>query len=314
MPIKSVYIFRIFVLTLFLVSFKVTFSQSGNIRIYIDQVEYNDSIPFEARLYSSDSLLIYKCNIYEVGSVKIDSIIPGNYYLDVYRAGLQQLTIHHLIVKKDSITDLVIDFSSITHRYTLLLNGNKKSVDVSSGVPNFAFTFQTYQPGFSSQKEIVNSIYDFGVKFTPLYYPSKYYGIGANLGSNIGFCKLQKDKVKLFTDTFNVEKYFCWKIFAGINNRFVFVQPKVHKLMRPCFLDLGIGYNFPFIYRYAGVNRDYKRVKGFISNLNDFSVTTRLGFGILAFTASYRITNDLKKAYYNVPRLMFGIDLIIPHD
>ena len=73
-------------------------------------------------------------------------------------------------------------------------------------------------------------------------------------------------------------------------------------------------YNFPFIYRYAGVNRDYKRVKGFISNLNDFSVTTRLGFGILAFTASYRITNDLKKAYYNVPRLMFGIDLIIPHD
>lgn len=314
MTIKSVTIFRVFILILFLVSFKATFSQSGNIRIYIEQVEYNDSIPFEARLYSSDSLLIYKCNIYDVGSVKIDSIMPGNYYLDIYRAGTRQLTIHRLVVKKDSITDLGIDFQSITHRYALLQNGKNLEANISSGIPNTAFTFQTYQPGFTSDKGIVNSIYDFGIKFTPLYYPSKYYGIGANIGSNIGFCRLQKDKLKLFTDTFNVEKYFYWKIFAGLNNRFVFVQPKVHKVFRPCFLDLGIGYNFPFIYRYVGVTRDSKRIKGFISNLNDFSVTARLGFGFLAFTSSYRITNDLKKTYYNVPRLMFGIDLIIPND
>jgi len=314
MPIKSVNIFRVFVLMLFLVSYQRVYSQYGNIRIDIMQVDNIDSIPFEARLYSIDSSLIYKCNVYDIGAVSIDSIKPGNYYLDINRAGLRGLTIHQIIVKQDSVTDIGVDFSSIMHRYRLLPKEGKLQVDVASGVPNFAFTFQTYQSGFSSQKEIMNNIYDVGIKFTPLYHPSKHYGIGANIGSNIGFCKLQRDKLKLFTDTFDVEKYFYWKIFAGLNNRFVFVQPKARKIFRPCFLDLGIGYNLPIVYRYVAVNSDSKRVKGFISNLNDFSVTARLGFGFLSFTSSYRITDDLKKAYYNVPRLMFGIDLIIPND
>ena len=316
MPIKSVNVFRVFVLILLLVSFKSTFAQFGNIKLDVNRADESDSNPYELRVYQMDSILIYKQNIFYADVIHIDSVQSGVYDVLIFKLGKKHLTLHSIIVKPDSVTFLSLDLFTIGGNIYNKINADEKAPNnhETSSAPNFAFTIQTYQPGFTSDKEIVNSVYDLGIKFTPLYNPSKYYGVGANFGSNFGFCDLQKDKILAFADTFNVERYFYWKIFAGFNNRMVFVQPKENKSMRPCFLDFGIGYNFPFIYRYVGLNRDSKKIRGFISDLNDFSVTTRLGFGFLSFTASYRITNDLKKAYQDIPRLMVGLDFIIPND
>lgn len=279
------------------------------------QVEFVDSIPFEARLFSFDNSLIYKCNMYNESIIFIDSIKQGDYFMEIYRLGVKGLTIHQITVKADSVTNLGVDLSGIKHEFKIIPNRKRtRNIDASSDAPSFAFSLQTYQPGMSSQKEIVNSIYALGIRVTPLYHPSKYYGIGAHLGSNIGFCSLQKDKVNMFKDTFDLERYFYWKVSIALNNRFVFVQPKEGSDLRPCFLDLSIGYNLPITYRYTGAKKESKSVSRYITNFNDFSAMARLGFGFLSFTAEYRLTNDFKSKFPNVPPLMLGLDFIIPND
>jgi hypothetical protein len=279
------------------------------------QVEFIDSIPFEARLFSFDNSLIYKCSMYDESVIFIDSIEQGDYFMEIYRLGVKGLTIHHIIVKTDNVTTVGVDLSSIRQEYKVIKNNKIRTrVDTSFDAPNFAFSLQTYQPGFSPQKEIVNSIYALGFRVTPLYHPSKYYGIGAHIGSNIGFCSLQKDKVNMFRDTFDIERYFYWKILVALNNRFVFVQSKEGNYLRPCFLDLSIGYNLPITYRYTGAKKESKSVSRYITNFNDFSAMARIGFGFLSFTAEYRLTNDFKSKFPNVPPLMFGLDFIIPND
>lgn len=311
---KSRCLFHFLILILFIVSFKRTYSQYGNIRLDVMQVEFIDSIPFEARLFSIDNLLIYKCNLYDESTIFIDSIKQGYYFMEIYRLGVKGLTIHHINIKADSVTTVGVDLSGIRQEYKVIRNSKRINIDTSSDGPNFAFSLQTYQPGFSSQKEIVNSIYALGFRVTPLYRPSKYYGIGAHIGSNMGFCSLQKDKVKMFKDTFDLERYFYWKVSVALNNRFVFVQPKEGNYLRPCFLDLSIGYNLPVTYRYTGAKKESKSVSRYITNFNDFSAMARLGFGFLSFTAEYRLTNDFKSKFPNVPPLMFGLDFILPND
>lgn len=306
-------IFRFLFLILFILSSERVCAQFGNIKLDIYSLESDDSRPLEIRIFRNDSVLIYKKNVYYDDIVQIDSINRGTYDILISKSSKRFLTLHNVVVKADSVTFLSVDLESL-ESVSSKISKDIGNSNASSSSPNFAFSMQTYQSGFSSRKQIVNSIYTIGIKFTPMKLLSKHYGIGANIGSNVGFCNLQKDKVQLFLDTFDVERYFYWKIFAGFNNRFVFVQAKDSKSLRPCFLDLGLGYNFPFIYRYVAVNRESKRIKGFISNLNDFSVTARMGFGFLAFTGSYRIANDLKGIYQTTPRIMFGVDFIIPND
>lgn len=315
MIIKSKFLFRFFVWILFIVSFKRSYSQYGNIRLDVMQVEFVDSIPFEARLYSADNSLIYKCNMYDESIIFIDSIKQGDYFMEIFRLGVKGLTVHHINVRADYVTNVGVDLSSIRQEYKVIRNNKIKTrADTSSDVPNFAFSLQTYQPGMSSQKEIVNNIYALGFRVTPLYHSSKYYGIGAHIGSNIGFCSLQKNKVNMFKDTFDLERYFYWKVSVALNNRFVFVQPKEGNDLRPCFLDLSIGYNLPITYRYTGAKKESKSVSRYITNFHDFSAMARLGFGFLSFTAEYRLTNDFKSKFPNVPPFMLGLDFIIPND
>ena len=149
-----------------------------------------------------------------------------------------------------------------------------------------------------------------GFKGSPKYYVSNFYAIGANIGSSIAFCDLQQNKIQAFADTFSMERFFYWKLSVAYNNRFVFIKAKERSAFRPCFLDLSIGYNLPLAYRYVGIKKETKSVVRHIANFNDFSAMARLGFGVMAITAEYRLTNNIKPQYGTVPNLMFGLEII----
>ena len=302
-------------LILFFILVSHSYAQKGRIHLIGGDNPFNDSIPVEIKLYYENGDLIYKNKIdnYSTDNFFIDSLAPGRYNVNVDVEGKTALTYYNVKVVADKSVTIQLFLSDLSYKQTSLMIEKEGAITKGSTNTAASLFIQTYQPGLSDKKESVNSIYAIGIRGTPMYYASKFYGIGAHIGTTLGYCNLQKDKMLAFKDTFNFEHYFFWKFAVALNNRFVFVKAKEGIDLRPCFLDLSIGYNLPIVFRYAGIKRESKVVQRNITNFNDFSAMARLAFGVLCFSAEYRLTNNIKPAFVSVPNLMLGIEIIIPN-
>ena len=298
----------IFLLFLSLCSLN-TYSQQGKIRLNLNDNYFNDTIPLDIRLYRKNDELIYRAKINNESTVYIDSLKPDNYILKVYIRGKQGLTYHNVKVIADSLTILECPLSSLNPELISIEEEYSKKREGPEA--ELSFFCQTFQPQLSPKKEFVESAYVFGMRVSPIYYPSKQYGIGSHIGTSFGFNNLKKGEFSLFPYSFKHERYYSWKFFVAFNNRFVFKQPS-EKNHQPWFLDISLGYNFPLIYRYVAIEGSSKQMIRSISNYKDFSAMARLAFGFISFNAEYRLTNSLKTIFPEVPHLILGIDFIIP--
>lgn len=305
---------RIFAFIFFLVGSTFSLAQTGSLHVIVSTLDYQDSIVQEVGLFiEENNELVYKQRLTdETINVEINDLAIGTYNLKLYRSGVLIQTTHALKVVKDSICEITLN--PVDLRYynpnknkhgRLLINGGENPA-------NFAFCAQFFQPLTSDANKNITSINSFGFKVSPLLNVAKFYNVGITMGLNMGFCRLQRNKINAFADTFIIERYSYLKMPIGLTNRFIFKQPKETKIFTPIFLDLNVSYNLPFMYRYVGVDVHTKSIKRYITNFNDFSVSTRLGFGVLAFTAEYKFTNYIKSPYLDVPKLILGIDLIFP--
>jgi hypothetical protein len=299
---KIFFLFLLFTIN----SIKPLVAQTGSLIIEGDQ-QTGITIHSDIKLYTLTDELVYKKSIVvDDIRIRIDSLAIGLYNLKVFKEGALSSIYYNVKISTDTITEF--HCASLDHepdQYPIKKYDNKKG-------PTIALFLQTFQSPLSSQKENVQSTYAIGIRVTPLHYLSKNYGIGAHIASSLGINNLEKGKFTGFTDVFSRERYTYWKLSVAFVNRIVFKQASKTKVDLPWFLDVGIGYNLPIMYRYVGIKDDKKEINRYVSNYNDFSAIARLGFGVLSFTAEYRFTNNIKTIYPSVPQLMLGIDIILP--
>jgi hypothetical protein len=319
MDLNTRFVLKNILLGIFLFCIGNSFAQTGAIKIEIQNDDYDDTIPVDIRLYNTSDELIYKSNVNDEYTMSIDSIKAGSYTLKVFCKGIPGLIYNDVRVRADSIINFTCDLSNLDPVPSAI--NNKIKPFKENNPHNFISLFsQTFQPPFSSQKEIVENAYSHGIGFSQLWYLSNHYGLGEQVSASLGYERLERDQLKIFTGTFRKERYFNAKLSAAFVSRLVF---KTHSLAHVttngendnfAFIDLSFAYNFPVIYRYEAIAGYSKQTVTRITKYNDFSVKARLGLGVISLSAEFTLFDMIKSGFPETPRLMAGIEFLFPTD
>lgn len=136
----------------------------------------------------------------------------------------------------------------------------------------------------------------------------KFAEIGQQFGSNMNYTYFNESK-SLYPDVVKeTEKYYYWNLSYMIFLRATLYNN--HKKRKGLFIDGGISYNFPLLFRHVLVKENTKTVTKKIHHYNDFSAVCKLGYQPVALTFEYRLTNFLDKKFPEQPKMKLGISFI----
>lgn len=136
----------------------------------------------------------------------------------------------------------------------------------------------------------------------------KYLEMGQQFGSSMSYTYFNESKSLRPSFDKETEKYYYWSLNYMIFLRSTFYDNS--KKRKGLFMDAGISYNFPLLFRHVLVKGDTKTITKKIHHYNDFSAIFKLGFEPIAFTFEYRLTNFLDKFYPEQPKMKAGISFI----
>jgi hypothetical protein len=111
----------------------------------------------------------------------------------------------------------------------------------------------------------------------------------------------------------NLEKQRYVEVGTGLKTFIHYDFRKVKNVRRNIFCDLGFGYYLPYSFDYKGFETKdgYSGIQG-IRKYNDFRTFLRFGYRHYALVASYRFTDIMKNNFPEPPKLVIGIELLLP--
>ncbi len=187
----------------------------------------------------------------------------------------------------------------------------KDIIDSNTTFNDFGYALLSLSTGNSSinaDNEIFSAYNQFGFQIGGTSSIINYLKIGQQFGSSMNYTYFNESKSLYPNFVKDTEKYYYWNL-----NYMVFLRATFYnnsKRSRGLFMDGGISYNFPLLFRHVLVKGDTKTVTKKIHHYNDFSAVFRLGFAPVAFTFEYRLTNFLDTFYPEQPKMKAGISFI----
>jgi|GEM_PF-2937268 len=168
--------------------------------------------------------------------------------------------------------------------------------------------FSTGNNFINPDNEIFSGYNQFGFQIGGTSSLFRFAKIGQQFGSNMNYTYFNESKSLAPNFDKDTEKYYYWNLSYMIFLRATFYNN--YKKNKGLFLDGGISYNFPLLFRYVLVKGDTKTVTKKIHHYNDFSAIFRLGYQPIAFTFEYRLTNFLDKNFPEQPKMKVGVSFI----
>lgn len=184
------------------------------------------------------------------------------------------------------ITDVtkeeMADFTVISIAYNPFLESFNSKYKSSFNFSIYAFEY----------KWKLNKIQQLGLRYSLLDFA--WYKYGDNFSSTV-FPNIK-------------ERYFSFSASAFIYNRFIISKQK-ETGKRGLFLDLGVGYRLPYIFRYSYFpDKNTKTTYKKIIKYNDAELFGRIGYGSIAIYGTYRFFDMMKGIYFEPPRFTIGIE------
>jgi len=301
MTAKSISIGRKVLITIpLLLSFLLSsYGQQVSFISYQDHYPVNDSI--WCSFYQGDSLISSPCYFKE-DSINFNNLKPGSYSFHMYVNDTLRLSYPGIILKeglhKTIYVHDYVDFDdSITTEYY---------PDDAFGIFRFKFS----PASFSVAPEIA-ALYEFEAGYGGAFYPGKNrrLGFGGGYLFSLRYVDFTKNGLSDHDDPF-MERYFNVNLGWYLHTRLV---PFRRKDKSPgLILDIGAKYNFPLYFRHAYRVDNRKYHRQWIHQYKDLSayadIIINQKFGL---SAEYRLSDYLKAGYPELPRWVFGINLMI---
>jgi len=289
---KLIYIFITLIASLLTIK---TYSQTGKLGITVsDDIEegtiqllLNNVLIDEYQLDSSEEEFMKTLNVgsYELTLITEDSV----------KQSLSNVQI------KESLTTIVYFYPSYISYY------DPNDTNITSRFISYAH-FLTGN-NFINNNDNFNSYYDFGFKKGSLNVLTKNISIGGQIGSSMNYTYFNKSHSLSPLTEFDSEKYYYWNLNFTLLTRLTSFDYKRYGTYGP-YLDLGITYNFPLLFRHVITEDNTKTSTKRIHNYKDFSAITRLGHSAFALTFEYRLTNFLKEDYPEQPKIKLGLSIL----
>lgn len=235
------------------------------------------------------------------GYFEFDSLVPGKHNLQIRRESyktrhmLIEITDHSItedvkIYRKGSPVDLAVEdlaFADIQHMgfaWTFYNPPHRSKSELFSSSVKFEL--------FSAYKAKISNVNQVGIEISPLSLVWHQFDT-----DNQGGTELKEN-----------EKYFGAYFTLGVFHRLILSKRK-KKGTLGSFLDLGIAYELPYLFRYSYLTgTNHKHLLKNIHKRNEFSTCLRLGFDIFSLKASYRLSNIMKAGYLSPPKLKIGVE------
>jgi hypothetical protein len=288
---KLIYIFFTLITSLSTVS---AYSQTGKLDISVSYYIENVTI----QLFQNDVLIDeYQLDSYEDEFVKTLNV--GSYKLTLITEDSASQTLSNVLIKESLTTDVYFSLPDISY-----YNPNDTNI-TSRLIPSAHFLIGN---NFINNNDNFNTYYDFGFKQGGVNVLTKHLSLGWQIGSSMNYTYFNKSHSLSSLTEFDNEKYYYWNLNFTLLSRLTTFDYKRNGNQGP-YLDLGISYNFPLLFRHVITEDNTKISTKRIHNYNDFSTTARLGYSMFALTLEYRLTNFLKENYPEQPKIKIGLSI-----
>ncbi len=288
---KLIYIFITLIASFTTIS---TYAQTGKLEINVNNYIENVTI----QLFQNDVLVDeYQLDFYDYEFVKTLNV--GSYKLTLITEDSVKQTLKNVLIKESLTTDVYFSLPDVSY-----YNPNDTNI-TSRSITSAHFLIGN---NFINNNDIFNTYYDFGFKHGAVDILTKHISIGGQIGSSMNYTYFNKSHSLSPLTEFDNEKYYYWNLNFTLLSRLTTFDYKRYGTKGP-YLDLGISYNFPLLFRHIITEDNTKISTKRIHNYNDFSTTARLGYSMFALTLEYRLTNFLKEDYPEQPKIKIGLSI-----
>ncbi|MBM77625.1 MAG: hypothetical protein CL846_04025 [Crocinitomicaceae bacterium] len=166
------------------------------------------------------------------------------------------------------------------------------------------FGFGNYIP--SSGNEIINSHFVYELNVKSLYVVNSFYSLGFNVGMGYSNSVFDENQTISLTGLHEKESYNYLFSNVAFVNRFTFYDNTNYD-NNGFFMDLGINYSLPILFRHNTRDGNFKTVENKIHKFNDVQGICRIGYKGISLYANYRIFDIVKNNYPSLPKFVFGI-------
>tara|TARA_B100000963_G_scaffold249756_1_gene218747 strand:+ start:211 stop:1131 length:921 start_codon:yes stop_codon:yes gene_type:complete len=164
--------------------------------------------------------------------------------------------------------------------------------------------FGNYIP-FNSN-EIINSHFIYELNVKSLYVVNSFYSLGFNVGMGYSSSVFDENQTISLTGLHEKESYNYLFSNVAFVNRFSFYDNTNYD-NNGFFMDLGINYSLPILFRHATRDGNFKTVENKIHKFNDLQGLCRVGYKGISLYVNYRIFEIVKNNYPSLPKFVFGI-------
>jgi hypothetical protein len=223
--------------------------------------------------------------------------------------GETALTIYNIEIKEDQITEL---------DYYYGYNGGgvsfKDYPSYSSENSFLAFDINLMYGHKDWSRKNGSDLFSLGFSEEMFFLPGKKQSVfymGPQFGLNYSFYNIQKD---LISSGFKHRYYSYLSFDLGFTARLYFSNRAQEYKPHP-LIQLGAYYKLPLYFRDYQRNGNVKEVKSQIHNFNDVILFVKLGASqAVSFIAEYRVFNIVNTYRPPLPKLKFGISILIDTD
>lgn len=252
---------------------------------------------FIAYLYENDSLIQRKSSFEDFNSLK-----SGTYKLIIVTEKGQEISYFPIIIREGYTTEYEFDLPYISEKSIsdTIFNFNKQELSF-----NFLTNLKT-----NDLSPLINRNYQLGFSRDVFPNRSKHLSWGILSGSSLSYTDFKNDTSYYSVPNLENERYFSWNIDVSLIGRISFFDMR-KDYKNGGYLDLGIGYHFPLLFKHVYSVDNRKFITNKLHNYKNITPLVRIGYNSLAFTYQYQLYDYVDSSFPQNPKHSIGISLVI---
>lgn len=273
-----------------------SYGQTGTLSID----SYSTTYSITCNLYFKDSLIETKDFEDGIG-VDFDSLEVGIYKVEVISYDKVSVTYSPIQIKENEITHIQFSIPGVWSRNiydTIFYEKNELSF-------NFLTNLKT-----NDLSPLINRNYQLGFSRDVFPNRGKHLSWGILSGSSLSYTDFKNDTSYYSVPNLENERYFSWNIDVSLIGRISFFDMR-KDYKNGGYLDLGIGYHFPLLFRHVYSVDNRKFITNKLHNYKNITPLVRLGYNSFAFTYQYQLYDYVDSSFPQNPKHSIGISLVI---
>lgn len=231
---------------------------------------------------------------------------PGKYTLTFRSMNYHTVILNDVMVEENKTTYVSV---MLTRKDDLRYCNEECEVDYPA---RFFLDMDYFNPSYPAVNNGLKDGFQFRVSGWSNSTLSNRFDMGVLYSLKWGVQRLDSISAPLFASDANSPRLGWFKYGFGFGASWVMTGYKTPGQQDDFFINAGVTYDVPIIFRYKANYDDARLVKPKIHKWNEFNVEARLIYRYIGVNASYRLTEYIKGDLPELPRWWFGISFALP--